>query len=286
MSQVDELTQSEKTIASPDTDNSEEMDFSEFDALAGDDPNSVNNAGDTDRDPLDELLGDDEEEGSGNVQLDIDDAPFLDEEEEEEEKKEEAKEEEEGEKEEGETKKKGRFQFLANMSKKKKIIIAAALVLVILLIAAAAFFLLSGSPEAVDAEEVEEVKEEVAEGEEGSAGTYIVTVDESYKNPPVEITYDTKLEPFWVQMQDGGKTFFLVSTFTIHTKDEKLHQEVNRNIATLRDTIYYYLNTKNYDFLTNYKNFTLIKEDLLDEVNQKLGEGKLEDIYYDNYIVK
>ncbi len=274
MSQVDEYAQSQKTIVTDEENaslDSQELDFSEFDALAGD------------VDGIDGIKGNDENEEEGaseyqNVQLDLEDAPFLDDDEEEVESKEEKNEDEGEVKEEGEADaKKSRFAFLANMSKKKKIIIAAGLALFIILIALLIFFLFFSGPSA---------EVEVAEGEEGSAGTYIVTVDESYKTPPVQENFDVTFEPFWVQMSDEGKTFFLVCTFTLSAENETISSEVKSKIPELRDTIYYYLNTKNYDFLTDYKNFPLIKQDLLDEVNERLGQGELEEIYYDNYIVK
>ncbi len=158
------------------------------------------------------------------------------------------------------------------MSKKKKIIILAGALVFLLLIAGAAFFFLTGEPP-----EPEPLPEDL---------TFVVTVDEGYKQPPINTVFNTPLEPFWVQIKEGDKTFFLVCTFTLSTENTSLNKEIQSNIPLLRDTIYYYLNTKDFDFLSNYKNFTQIKADLLQEVNEQLGSGELEDILYDNYIVK
>ncbi len=211
------------------------------------------------------------EEGAvKKVQLDIDDAPFLADDEEEKKKEEEESEEaEDDDKSEAKPKK----------SKKKLIIIGVAVLLLLIILAAAAYFLLFSGGE----EPPVDVPQELVEPE---PTTVIVTVDESYTQPVITPVYNTTLEPFWVEMRDASRTFFLVCTFTISTENQDLSDEIQTKIPQIRDIIYYYLNTKDYVFLTSYDNFTVIKADLLEAVNEELIDGELEDILYDNYLVR
>ncbi len=195
------------------------------------------------------------------VQLDIEDAPFLNDDEPETEEKAPDKKSDEPETEEQPKK-----------SKKKLIIIAGGLVLVLALAAAAYFFLFSAPPEP----------------EEPVIPPFVVTLNESdFRDPALPPVYNEKLEPFWVQMTNSdGSTYFLVSTFTLSTENPELSAEIKSKIPVIRDTIYYYLQTKDYEFLTEFKNFPVIRKDLLEVVNMELLEAKLTDILYDNYVIR
>ncbi len=195
------------------------------------------------------------------VQLDVEDAPFLNDDAPPAEEQTPSKKNDEPEAEEKPKK-----------SKKKLIIIVGGIVLVAVIAAAAYFFLFSAPPEP----------------EEPVIPPFVVTLNESdFKDPALPPVYNERLEPFWVQMTNpDGTTYFLVTTFTLSTENPELSTEIKSKIPVIRDTIYYYLQTKDYEFLTEFKNFPAIRKDLLEVVNKELLEAKLTDILYDNYVIR
>ncbi len=194
------------------------------------------------------------------VQLDIDDAPFLREEEEEKpapppaplpdvslpakpEKK----------------------------SNKKLLIIAGAGLLLLALAGAAAFFFLGGSstppPPAPEAP--------------------VIIVPSTPPPAAAKLEYTIKLDPFRVPLVDAaGKRHFLVASFVLATEDGILHQEMADKIVTLRDAIYYYLANKDYEFLSNALNNEQIRSDLLGGVNNYLVQGELKSLYFDSFLIQ
>lgn len=91
--------------------------------------------------------------------------------------------------------------------------------------------------------------------------------------------------PFIVPVKEAdGKTGFLVCKFTAITKDANLNREIDAQRVALRDAIYYYLRGKDAAFLQNARNAEAIKKDLLSVFNDYLTQGKLEDILFESYL--
>ncbi|THB71232.1 MAG: flagellar basal body protein FliL [Desulfovibrio sp.] len=211
-----------------------------------------------------ELAGDELDEGiKDKVELDLEDAPFLLDDEEEEEPEDE-----------GPTDLPMEAEPEAEPSffqKHKTIIIisgAGALVLIILLVV----LLMSGGdpePEPEPDLEPEEVPLEIPEpGEE---------MEE------IVISW----EPFWVELQDeGGQVRFLYCEFSTSTTDNLLARELIRKEIVLRDAIFYYLRNKDVTFLTDENNADSLKEGLLAAVNNHLSSGKVYTLMIEEYLVK
>ncbi len=200
------------------------------------------------------------------VELDLDDAPFLEEEEEEEEEeKEEAKEEREEEPSVGEEKK----EEEKPRSKKKLIIIIA--VVVIILAAIGGFFLFRGGKK-------EKTKKPLPKKEK------TVKVKEKVPPPPPNV-YHFTLRPFWVQYQIKNGYRFLHITLVLSYDNDRVDWELKRKLIVIRDAIYYYLKNKDLNFMLNKKNFEAIKKDLIAIVDQYLSNGKLKEIYFQNYVI-
>jgi flagellar FliL protein len=95
------------------------------------------------------------------------------------------------------------------------------------------------------------------------------------------------LEPFWVDLRTpAGERIFLVVTFTASTPELALYREMEDKLVTLRDAIYYYLRNKDYAFLADQNNMETIRTDLLSTVNNYLVQGELKDLWYDSYLMK
>ncbi len=199
------------------------------------------------------------------VELDLDDAPFLEEEEEEEEEEEKKEEKEEEEAPAPEVEKKEE-----KPRSKKKLIIIISLV-VVLLAAAAGFFLLRGKKK--------EKTQKPAPAKEKT-----VKVKEKVPPPPPNV-YHLTLRPFWVQYTVKNGYRFLHLTLVLSYTSDRVDWELKRKLIVIRDAIYYYLKNKNLDFMLNKKNFESIKKDLLAIVDQYLSNGKLKEIYFQDYVI-
>ena len=217
----------------------------------------------------DSELSDDLPKALQKVDLDLDDAPFLEDEEEApaapeasaEPFPEEAPAEEQ------------------KPSRKKFIFIGAA-ALVLLLGGAAAFFLLR-KPAAPPVE----TPPVAPEAEPAVPPTPPPPVLEPPKPPQPELVMP--MAPFLVEMTDAtGRTRFLNIRFTAVTTDPAVRLEFMRNTIVVRDAVYYYLKNKSMEFLTDKKNTETLKKDVLSVINQFIGAQPLDNLLIEEYLVK
>lgn len=94
-------------------------------------------------------------------------------------------------------------------------------------------------------------------------------------------------EPFWVEHEEeDGTVRFLYCKFAAPAPSEKLAWEIRHKKVVLRDAIFYYLRNKDLTFLADKNNAEQLKQDLLSVVNQYLGNAQLETILIEEYLVK
>lgn len=100
---------------------------------------------------------------------------------------------------------------------------------------------------------------------------------------PAEIVRE--FAPFIVPVKEAdGRDSFLVCKFSAITQDASVNREIDQQRVALRDAIYYYLRSKDSAFLQNARNGPEIKKDLLSVFNDYLTQGKLEDILFESYL--
>lgn len=221
---------------------------------------------------LDEEVNDTEEKkapakAEQKVELDLDDAPFLEdvEEEKEEEKKSQTEEEKTEEKEE----KTEEEEKEEEPKKKKKVIIFIALGLCILLISGGLYFFLTKS------------KEE----KPPPPPPRQVKVQEKPPPPkPEAIQYSFR--PFWVDYKVNNEHRFLHLTLTIEYIEKRINWELVQKNIVIRDEIYYYLKNKDINFFSDKKNIQTLKQDLMAIINQYLGYGKISAIYLKDFLIE
>lgn len=199
------------------------------------------------------------------VELDLEDAPFLDDDDDD----------DEGEDTENlpaETSESSQKDHAKPLYRQPKIIIAAA-VAVLIVVALCIYF---GTKPA---------KKSVAQPKETASPT------ESQKSP-AELNkngdeFIVSFEPFWVEQKaKDSKTRFLVCRFSTVTQSEKLSYEVQQKKVILRDAIFYYLHNKDLKYLADKKNVKELKKDVLSVINQYLGNGQIETLLIEEYLVK
>ena len=211
-----------------------------------------------------------EQQANLKVELDLDDAPFLSEPEEEEpaeaEEDFEAEEEEDLSLNEEEEAPKGLF------ANKKKLIILAAALLLIIGGAVGAFFFFFGGEGAQPEPEAAEKKRVV-----------VVTTP-----PEIETTalQTVMLKPFIVPSKGSeGEVRLLHCTLNIPFDDPVQGQEMNVRMLEIRNAIYYYLVNKPLSHLSSEEEAALLKQDLVNVVNELLTVKKITDIYIQEYVV-
>lgn len=108
--------------------------------------------------------------------------------------------------------------------------------------------------------------------------------------PPVEPEvkeFTIGLEPFWIEKVDSkGQVRFLHIKFAFTSLSPALEDEVKLKSLLLRDAIYYYLKNKDFAFLADTTRMEELKADLVSVLNQYLGNDQLETIYVEKYLVQ
>lgn len=206
---------------------------------------------------------------SQKVELDLEDAPFLEEDEDEDEEElpeEEAPsvvdEEPDGDQE--------------PWFKNKRIVIPAAAVL-LLLLAGLAIWLYT-KPATQPVAEPEPSVEEIQPQEQPVAP--MVEEEEVQE-------FIVSLAPFMVEMRGkDGEIHFLRCKFATVTENEKLSFEITQKTTTLRDAVFYYLKNKDMAYLADMDNADTLKADILSVINQYLSNGRLETLLIEEYLVK
>lgn len=191
------------------------------------------------------------------VELDLEDAPFLNEEPEE---KEQDTQQEQESSEPAESQKEGE----APKKKKKLLMFGGIAALLLLLIGGAVFYFFSSEEEILP--------------------NVIVVENPEVQAPPK--TFELKLDPFVIQCIDNeGKIHFVKGSFILSTIHNEVFFEVSNNQKVIRDAIYYYLEIQDPEVLLNPVNHQLIKNGLLETVNKYVMSGSIDNLYIDSLLI-
>ncbi len=105
--------------------------------------------------------------------------------------------------------------------------------------------------------------------------------------PEKPITLHTiPFEPFFVEYDQDGAKRFLVCRFSVSGVPDALEWEIRRKKIILRDAMYYYLHNKGLAFLKDQQNAHKLKEELLAVMNQYLGNGQVETLLIEEYVIR
>ena len=101
--------------------------------------------------------------------------------------------------------------------------------------------------------------------------------------PEIVLTMD----PFLVELTDkAGRSRFLSIRFSAATTEHAAELEFKRNRIVVRDAVYYYLKNKSLEFLTDKNNAEALKKDVLSVINQFIGPQALDNLIIEDYLVK
>jgi len=200
------------------------------------------------------------------VDLDLDDAPFLEDEDDEEDEIAEVEEETPLMEEEEEEEKPG----LAALFKNKLFLMSLGIIVLLLVVIV---FLIFDEPEPpppppIPAEE---------------------TMTEEVAPPVVEETPEIiiRLDPFLIEQKDEkGEIRFLEIRVLVSTEDEGLSRQFKQETYAVRNALFYYLKNKDLQFLSDKENSDKLKKELLGIINQYMGFGQFETLMFEQYLVR
>jgi flagellar FliL protein len=193
------------------------------------------------------------------VALDLDDAPFLHDEEKE--KPEERADDSDA---------KAIAEAAARIrARRRKMMIGAAAALLLIVGASVWFFVLRKGPEVP----VEPPKPEV------------VVVPSKPQPQAEKKTYIKELLPLVVHHDNPkGGTDFLICKFSVLSSSPTIARDIDLRLLSVRDAAYYYLRSKPISFLTDAANAAAIKKDLVAVINDYLTQGEAEDVLFESYL--
>ena len=211
--------------------------------------------------------------GGAKVELDIDDAPFLEEPEEEKpapkppqaEKREAAPK--------PAAKKADSPGFLQKLlaDKKRLAIVIGGLVFVLVVLPILLMLILGGKePEPV----VVEPERIIQSG--------VPTRDDAPPGPG----FLFKMQSFFVERRGSeGEIRFVRCSFSLPMENPSLFGELGAKNITVRDAVYYYLRNKPLTFLADAESREMLKQDLLSVVNEHLSADKVQELFFEEYLV-
>lgn len=236
--------------------------------LVPDDSDSAADTLDESGQPKAQLDDSEANRATQKVDLDLDDAPFLEDEEEEEEIIDEEEETplfEEPEKE-------SSFDFKA-LLKNKFFLMGVGVILVLIVII---IYLLLRDPELPPPPPPQETQQEEIVEEKAP--------DEVAEEKPGILI---RLDPFLIEQRDKENIIrFLEIRVVISTDDEGLARQFQQETFAVRNALYYYLKNKNLEFLSDKDNSDKLKRELLAIINQYMGFGQFETLLFEQYLVR
>jgi flagellar FliL protein len=109
------------------------------------------------------------------------------------------------------------------------------------------------------------------------------TPQEAEETPDILI----RLDPFLIEQRDKDNVIrFLEVRVLVSTQDEGLAKQFKQDTYTVRNAIFYYLKNKDLQFLSNKENSDKLKQELLAIINQYMGFGQFDTILFEQYLVR
>lgn len=93
-----------------------------------------------------------------------------------------------------------------------------------------------------------------------------------------------ELAPFVIPRQTAKGARFLICKFSTVSQSPRVGMEIDQKLIPLRDALYYYLSSKPDEFLLDPANVATIKKDLGGVLNDYMTQGRIDDILFESYL--
>lgn len=94
------------------------------------------------------------------------------------------------------------------------------------------------------------------------------------------------LEPFVVNVTGDGYNRFLKLRVELETSDSELREELDARLPQVRDAMIVLLSSKQLSDITDFEGKALLKEDILERVNDLLESGEIRSILFTEFVVQ
>jgi len=212
--------------------------------------------------------------GGAKVELDIDDAPFLEEPEEEKPAPKAAAPKKREEAPQPRAKEPEKPGFLkALLADKKRLAIAiGGLVFVLVILPLLLMLILGGTKE----------PEPVAQEPERIFQPGVPTREDAPPGPG----FLFQMKSFFVERRGSeGEIRFVRCSFSLPMDNPALFGELGAKNIAVRDAVYYYLRNKPLTFLADKDSRDMLKQDLLSVINEQISADKVQELYFEEYLV-
>ena len=116
-------------------------------------------------------------------------------------------------------------------------------------------------------------------------------MDEKAAAKQRQVTEDFKerlygLDPFVVNVTGDGYNRFLKLRVELETNDVKLKEEIDARLPQVRDALIVLLSSKQLSDITDFEGKALLKEDILERVNELLETGNVRSVLFTEFVVQ
>ena len=94
------------------------------------------------------------------------------------------------------------------------------------------------------------------------------------------------LDPFVVNVTGDGYNRFLKLRVELETSEVDLKEEIDARLPQVRDALIVLLSSKQLSDITDFEGKALLKEDILERVNDLLDTGKVRSILFTEFVVQ
>ena len=94
------------------------------------------------------------------------------------------------------------------------------------------------------------------------------------------------LEPFVVNVTGDGYNRFLKLRVELETSDPQLKEELDARLPQVRDALIVLLSSKQLSDITDFEGKALLKEDILERVNDLMETGSIRSILFTEFVVQ
>jgi len=171
--------------------------------------------------------------------------------------------------------------------RKKLWIFGIAAILCLLLGGGGAYFFMKSGPDTAgkaDDHVAEAPQGEAAQPESAPAGENAAPEPPAQAKPDASITYS--LEKFQVEYAQDNQLRLLTCRLAIPGVTEIMRLELQAKSVFVRDGVYRYLKNSSLSFLNNPDNADKLKGDLVAVINRHLKSGQVSEIILEEYVVK
>ena len=94
------------------------------------------------------------------------------------------------------------------------------------------------------------------------------------------------LDPFVVNVTGDGYNRFLKLRVELETTDSDVKEEIDARLPQVRDALIVLLSSKQLSDITDFEGKALLKEDMLERVNDLLDSGQIRSILFTEFVVQ